>query len=411
MADSYEYLQQALNIKNYTSLYCLDFNQPINMHFFTKRPPLYGLFILIFKTVFNSNFSVLLVQNILSFLNIIGLIKLLDKFNFSFDFKKLILALLICLPVQFIYANMIMSEILLQTLLFWSFYFFLLYLETNRINYIFLYNTFLALAVLTKPVLVYFWIPNLLLLAYMFFGRRKPLIIISGLIMPLAIFSLSLYNYYTTGSFHYSSSKHINLVGYNSAFLFVKVYGEEEGIKRNIEVRKHLDSIKEFPKLINEEEKIGYGIIMNHKYEYMKFYIGGMLNFFMDPGRFDLNNFLGIIEGNNTGLLYTFTKEGYPGVFKFILKEPIYVVIYISLMILINVILLISLIGFLFVKRIKTELKVYVFVLIFYLCFFSGPLGTMRYKVHILPLLIFTVPFLLEKIKAKPQKQKTTIPC
>jgi len=46
-------------------------------------------------------------------------------------------------------------------------------------------------------------------------------------------------------------------------------------------------------------------------------------------------------------------------------------------------------------------------VLIFYLCFFSGPLGTMRYKVHILPLLIFTIPFLLEKIKRRFGKQKT----
>lgn len=406
MADSYEYLQQAFNLKNYSSVYCLDFSQPINIHFFTKRPPLYGFIIMILKIIMNTDYIILFVQNLMSFLNIIGIVKLLEDFNFSINYKRVLLILLILLPVQYIYCNMVMSEILLQTLLFWSFYYFVMFIKNSKIEYILACNVFLALAVLTKPVLLYFWIPNLILLIFLFLKERRITIILPGLIMPVVIFLLSFYNYHTTGSFHFSSIRQMNLVGYNSAFLLVNVYGEEEGYKRVAEMRKYLSTIDDFSKLQKEEDRIGYELIMNHKYEYAKYHLKGMVNFFLDPGRFDINNYLGIKEENNTGLLYTFTKEGYTGIFKFILKQPIYIIVYIVLMMIINILMVISMINFLFVKQVKLELKIFLYLLIFYLCLFSGPLGTMRYKVHIIPLLLFTIPFLFERIKTKFAKQK-----
>jgi hypothetical protein len=129
----------------------------------------------------------------------------------------------------------------------------------------------------------------------------------------------------------------------------------------------------------------------------------------MDPGRFDINNFLGIKERNNTGLLYTYTKEGYPGVLKFILNQPFYIILYIFVVMFVNILLLISLIYFFFVKTIRIETKIYFFVLIFYLCFFSGILGTMRYKIHVVPIMLFTVPFLVEKIKEKIERKKIQV--
>jgi 4-amino-4-deoxy-L-arabinose transferase-like glycosyltransferase len=407
MADSNEYLQQVFNVKNYSSFYCLDFNQPLNMHFFTKRPPLYGLFILFFKTIIDSNFFVLFVQNILSLLNIIVLVKILSFYMFSYDFKKIILLLLVLLPVQFIYNNMIMSEILLQTLLFFSFFYFFLFIQKNKTGYIIACNIFLALAVLTKPVLLYFWIPNLILLIFLFWRKRRIEILLSGLIMPLVIFLLSFYNYNVTGSFHYSSIRQMNLVGYNSALLLVNVYGEEEGWKKMVEIRNHLDPINNFSELQKEEDRMGYEIIMAHKCEYAKYHIKGIINFFMDPGRFDLNNYLGIKEGNNTGLLYVFTNEGYIGVFKFILRQPFYMIFYISVVLIVNIVFVVSLISFIFEKKVRKELKIFLFMLIVYLSFFSGPLGTMRYKVHVIPLILITIPFFFEKLKNKIDKRKS----
>ena len=377
------------------------------MHFFTKRPPLYGLFILFFETFLNSNYFVLFIQNILSVLNIIVLIKLLDYFNFSHDYKKTILLFLIFLPVQFIYNNMIMSEILLQTLLIWSFFSLFLFIQRGKTGYIIAFNIFLALAVLTKPVLLYFWIPNIIFLAYLFWARRRFSILISGLIMPLVIFLLSLYNYNVTGSFHYSSIRQMNLVGYNGTLLLVNVYGDETGQRKMAEIRDHLNKIENFSQLQKEEDSIGYVLIMNNKTEYAKYHIKGMINFFMDPGRFDLNNYLGIKEGNNTGLLYAFTKDGYSGIFRFIYHQPFYIIFYFVIVLTVNILFVLSLINFVFVREVKKEYKIFLFMIILYLCFFSGPLGTMRYKVHVIPFLLFTVPFLFEKIKNKIINRKT----
>jgi len=282
-----------------------------------------------------------------------------------------------------------------------------MYLEKDKLNYAFVYNVFLALAVLTKPVLMYFWIPNLLLLLFLVFKKRKSVIILSGFIMPLMIFTLSLYNYYTTGCFHYSSIKEMAMLGNNGAFLFVKVYGEEEGTKKITEIREHLDSIKDFSTLIKEEDRISFKIIMEHKYDYIKFHVAGMVNFLLDPGRFDINTYLGFKEANNSGLLYTFSKEGYFGIFKFILRQPIYIIIYLVVMFFVNIVLIVSLINFIFVKNVNPMLKIFLVLLIFYLCLFAGPLGTMRYKLHIIPLFLFTIPFLYEKIKTKFVKQNS----
>jgi hypothetical protein len=196
------------------------------------------------------------------------------------------------------------------------------------------------------------------------------------------------------------------MLGNNGAFLFVKVYGEEEGTKKIIEVNKHLDSIKDFSNLIREEDRMGYEIVLSHKYEYMKFHVAGMMNFFLDPGRFDIYNFLGIKEANNSGLLYTFIKDGYSGVLKFIFRQPAGIIVYLFVVFIVNIFLMISLINFIFVKKVNAVLKIFLFSLILYLCLFSGPLGTMRYKVHIIPLLLFTIPFLWEKIRTRLKKQK-----
>ena len=66
MADSKEYLYQAYNIKNYFSNYCADLAIQINPALYTKRPPLYGLMILMLKTIYNSNYFILFVQNLFS---------------------------------------------------------------------------------------------------------------------------------------------------------------------------------------------------------------------------------------------------------------------------------------------------------------------------------------------------------
>ena len=396
MADSYEYLQQAFNIKNYSSFYCLDFSQPINIFFFTKRPPLYGLIIFVFKIVYNSDFIVLFFQNLLSILNIYGLVKILKEYDFQFDVRKIVFVFVLLFPSQFIYNNMVMSEILLQTLILWAFYNIFYFLREKISKYIIYYNIFISLAVLTKPVLLFFWIPNLIFMLYFFIKQKNYSVLYSGLFLPVTILSLSLYNYNVTGSFHYSSIKQMNYFGYNASLLLVKVKGEEEGIKKIKEMRSTLDTISDFSIKMKETDRLATEVLMENKFEYAKFHLKGMLNYFIDPGRFDLNNFLGVKEKNNSGFLYAFTKEGYKGIINFIFNQPLYMVFYLIIIFAVNIFMFIIILILPFIKKVSPEIKIFILGMILYMCFFSGILGTMRYKIHIYPLILFTIPFAVE---------------
>src|SRR5687767_336301 len=57
--DSPEYLFIAQNIKDYGISYNADFKSEIMTDFYSLRPPLYGLFILAFKLLINSDLFVL----------------------------------------------------------------------------------------------------------------------------------------------------------------------------------------------------------------------------------------------------------------------------------------------------------------------------------------------------------------
>jgi hypothetical protein len=269
-----------------------------------------------------------------------------------------------------------------------------------------LYNAFLSLAVLAKPVLVYFWIPNLIFILYLFFKNKKAGVLLSGLLMPAVILGLTLYNYSNTGYFQYSSNKQVSYLDYSATFLLIKTEGQEAGWNKWHEVHSYVDTISDYPRMTEESERIATEIIMKYKYEFLKYHLTGMVNYFMDPGRYDINYFLNIKETNHTGLLYTFAKSGYKGVFEFMMDKPPYILIYLFVMLIINFFMLVSLILFAFSKRIKPELKFFILFTAFYMSFVSGLLGTMRYKIHIYLLILFTIPFAAEYITVKFRKAK-----
>lgn len=401
MADSIEYLMQAYNIKAHLSFYCADLTKEINPALYTKRPPMYGLVILFIKTIYNSNYFVLFVQNLLSIANIIGLIKILHDYKFEFDVKKSLYIFIVFFPAQYIYVNMIMSEILLQTFIFWALFNLFYYIKNRTTRNIIYYNIILALAVLTKPVLVYFWIPNLIFMAYLYYKNKKTSTLLSGLIHPVFVLLFSYYGYTTTGNLSYSSQKPVNLLDYYATFLLISVNGEDGGWKRYGEIHSYLDTIKDYSKMSIEAEKIAMEIILDNKIEYAKLHLKGMLNYFFDPGRYDLNYLLSVKEKNHSGLMIAFAKGGYGEVVNFVTKQPYYVIVYLSLMLIINFCFVLSLILFLFNKRVYEEIKFFVLFMAVYMSFLSGMLGTMRYKIHIYFLLLFTIPFAIEYIKSK----------
>jgi hypothetical protein len=189
--------------------------------------------------------------------------------------------------------------------------------------------------------------------------------------------------------------------------LLITVRGEEVGWKKWEEAHIYLDTISDYSFLVKESERIATEIILDNKTEYLKMHLKGMVNYFFDPGRYDLNYLLSVKESNHTGLMYAFAKGGYGEMLAFIGRQPAFVVIYIALMVILNLLLFFSLLLYLFSRKTNAEIKIFIGVMVFYMSFVSGILGTMRYKTHIYFLLLFCLPFAYDLLREKFLNHKT----
>ena len=114
LPDSIDYIWQAKNFSTHDSLYAYDFSQSFKIDYISKRPPFYGLLIWLVTSIIPSLYAVLFSQNILSIFSAWMVYKLL-KDHFHIPKPALWSALLwIAFPNQLLYANMIMTETLLQ---------------------------------------------------------------------------------------------------------------------------------------------------------------------------------------------------------------------------------------------------------------------------------------------------------
>lgn len=80
LVDSYEYLQLSENILTHFEFYSYDLNAEIDYASYTKRPPLYAIFILITSFLLQSTVLTLIVQNILSVFSILIALKIFESY-------------------------------------------------------------------------------------------------------------------------------------------------------------------------------------------------------------------------------------------------------------------------------------------------------------------------------------------
>jgi len=133
--------------------------------------------------------------------------------------------------------------------------------------------------------------------------------------------------------------------------------------------------------------------------EYGLFHLKGMFNFFLDPGRYDIAQYIYGENREASGLLRKFSEGGYVNTLKALFKENgLLLSAYIAI-ILFNALILLIYILFLFFhkKRIEVFLSL---SFVFILALATGPIGASRFKMPIFPIMLFSViSFLTEKYK------------
>jgi hypothetical protein len=399
--DSDEYLHQAENLRVHYSSYAGDWNQPINNYLVSRRPPLSGFFIMTVKTICNSDYAVCFVQCLLSIFNLLLVLKLIRHFLPGWNKYGNVIFLLLFFPTQFIYANMIMMEILFQSMLILSFYFIVKYFDSKKTIHLLWFHIFLAAGVLVKPVLYLFWIPLLVFMLWMLWKKIiKPFQLSFILIFASTVFLISYNNYKKTGYFHYSSVNENYIVNYS---VYLIVADKEKGAEAEKKISEMLkeaalkNNYHDYSVFVREES---FRIIKDNLSAFLFLEAKGIVNFFIDHGRWDIYAFFDKQpEENKKGWKYYYQQEGMQGAINYLKQFPVFVFIYLLLVYLVNSLVTISFVLFLSDKNINPAVRMIIFLFVAYIAMVTGMIGSSRFRMAIYPFLLLTFSFGFEKFK------------
>lgn len=403
--DSYDYLQQANNIRYQQSLYARGDHKYYNPDYQTKRPPAYALFILTLK---QRPFWILVMQNLMSIAALFILYQWLigQGYNEPQVTTFLTIALLFQ-SNQLIYANSIISETIFQFTILLAI--FLIRDQSKVISTMRLFFSVIlfCVSVFIKPVMLFFWIPlGIMLIRQAMMSKRIiPLFMI--LMMPLCIYVFSANNHRHTGYHHFSSISTVNLKDYNTRFLLHKLRGVEQGNQ----VISTIDSIAQQFQTYAERQRYIEDtcttIIRLNWVSYAKIHVLGMVAMMLDPGRFDYQQFFKL-PFLQEGLMGRLIRSDIDEALGLIKNQPTGLL----LLLLINLsgnlaLMFLSALGvWAEIKNIKIHW--FTWLSIAYFIVLTGPVGTARYRSIIWPLLLIVAARGLNFLLDKKRKASTT---
>lgn len=412
-ADSPEFLQQAINIRTEGSFYAYYLDQPYEMRYETLRPPLYAIFILFIQFFSTSHMAILLLQNLLSIAAFWYLYKLLLSFQLPKKSLQIIVGLsLLLYPSQLIVSNSIWSDTLFQLLFFIGFCSLIEFLRHYKLRDWAVYNSLLVVVIFIKPVLLFFWIPNLLFSMLIYFKIKKPTVVALTLLLPIAIGLWTYRNYTKTGYAHFSSIQSFNLLQYNAYRLLIKQEGEEFADNFVDKVKLQAAQLPDFAAQQEYISDTSISVLKANLIEYGLIHIRGSINYFLDPGRENLVQFFPVAPAKPMGFFNQWQAEGIAGIIHYIQNLNVWIFLTMLIVFAWNCLVLLSALLFLFNKNIDLYIRIAIFLIVAYFSAVSGIVGNARYKMSIYLILIFTLPFTLNMLKTwwTRRKQKTANP-
>ena len=131
-----------------------------------------------------------------------------------------------------------------------------------------------------------------------------------GLVPLLVMGAYMAWNQHRTGYFHFSSITEINLLHYNAAGVVRQMQGpaaEEAWVAQVVRLANAQDSFAARQRLIQQKAE---RVLLAHPWVYARQHVVGMATFFLDPGRFDVSEFLGLAPLRGGGLLAQVRANG-----------------------------------------------------------------------------------------------------
>lgn len=404
LKDSFEYLAQADNLKHYGSWYAAPWNTQWP-DYFSFRPPLYAIFIVCIKTILNSDYAVLFMQNVLSILNVLLVYRIATHFKLIHKRTVgLILLLLVLFPVQLIMANMIMSEIVFQTLLLLLFHFGLrFWFRPTLLNSLAL-SILCALLLLTKPVSLFLGVVVFLWMCYCFYVQKTSAKIIVKLLAPfiLILFTfqfISLQQKHQTGYYHYSSMLPFNQYKFNARFVLLNQFGEDYAERWADSTKSELNRLDIYEARYQRMKQLGDSVIATYPLTFIRLYVKGVVVFFVDPGRHDLVAFMHQDERNFKGLFYELNTRGMNALTDQVKNGSFVELIFLVLITISNLVVFCLLAISFFSKKVPLWVKLLAGLIIGYIVLATGILGVARYRTAVFPEICLMLLFAIHSWK------------
>jgi hypothetical protein len=412
ISDSFQYLTEAKNIVEHGVFYCGDLSQPINFDFYTLRPPVYPLFLSVFYLLKAPLYVIIFFQNIISIASILLVRKTILLFNYKKRYDAIFVGLLLLTPSQFIYANTIFSEVVFQFFIVLMFRYIVLFVRFKNKKHLLLYSIALVLAAFTKPVMYLFVVPSLLYMIYLSYKIKKVYPVVLSLIPVLAVLLLMSWNHKRTNTYQYSSIQTINLLNYNTRLYVMSKKGVEFADKFLDSIHNNAEKIQDYAERTTYLNKSRQNYLSHNLFEYGFYHLKGSFFAMLDPGRFDISNFF-LLDTKNVkqkGILFHLNNGGILSVIKFLIDTySIPLLLFLGLIIFFNIFKWVSLILFVFNKRINLNFKIIVLGLLFYIILLAGPVGASRYMMPLVPIIIGVIlidNFFIEKLIQKGRSYK-----
>lgn len=402
LVDSIDYLSQAANLKTHGSLYAAPWDLPIKPDYFSFRPPIYGMLIFCIKRLVQTDYAILFVQLLISLSTLWGVLKFSQELGLNQQACRwILLGILLFYPSQIIHCNFVMSDILFQSLLFWSLYFTYKLWTQKQLKHSLLAVLFFALAMLTKPVAYLLGISLAGILLFIFIKQKRIQLLLPFLVLPLLYHAYASYNKHITGYYHYSSVTPIFVLKYMAKYTNGQLYGEAYADATQDSIMQWANAAKTYQERYELMNQAGKDIIAKHPLFFIWFNIKGWFAFMLDPGRFEWVHFMNVNEGNYLGLYHVINTQGLiPGILSFIQNAPILLLIVLLICLLSNFLVSVSFLHFLGNKKAPWILRICIFLFVGYIIGSTGVLGLSRYRVAVAPFLwialMFTIGYFLK---------------
>lgn len=386
--DSAEYIYMALNIKERFWFYCGNPVLPVSPEYLTLRPFGYSLLLAIVYLFSVNNWIVLLLQNALSIYNIWYMRDTIKLIGYKRRYDWLLMAFVLLYPPQFINADTIAPDIVLQTCTLVYFRQFILLLQKKLWRHAGWASLALTAGLLVKPVLYPFAYIHCLLMLVVAFRQKSLFRPFLAAIFPIIVVLLyGVWNYQRTGKLHFTSTQSFNAIFYHYKY-YTHTQGLDSATRFLEKERRAMAAIPVFKDRYDYANDRGMELMKENFLPYAVFHARFSLWILLAPGKGDLDLFLGKLTLSQLydtkqppGLFYSIRDEGIEGLRKYVYRNPTFPIA--AVVLFFNCIRLLGLILFVFYKKVHWQIRLFTAMFIGYFIFTAGPIANTRYFIPV----------------------------